>query len=75
MLAAAVEVEKIQASLFHLPDVPEAMHESLKSILQEHDVVLLSGAVSKGKFDFLPQVLEQLGLELVFYKIAQKLFF
>ncbi|ALJ00523.1 molybdopterin molybdotransferase MoeA [Rufibacter tibetensis] len=72
MLAAALLEEHLQANLFHLPDHPELMHENLSSIIQEHDVVLLSGAVSKGKFDFLPHVLEQLGLELVFHKIAQK---
>ena len=33
---------------------------------------MLSGGVSKGKFDFLPQVLDELGAEKLFHKIAQR---
>ncbi|KAA3438229.1 molybdopterin molybdotransferase MoeA [Rufibacter hautae] len=72
MLAAALQQENIQASLHHLPDVPETMKASLEQIIAEHEVLLLSGAVSKGKFDFLPQVLEALGFTAVFHRIAQK---
>ncbi|WP_181306351.1 gephyrin-like molybdotransferase Glp [Rufibacter sp. XAAS-G3-1] len=72
MLAAALRQENIQAALFHLPDEPEIMRQRLASIIADHDVLILSGAVSKGKFDFLPQVLEELGFWAVFHKIAQK---
>ena len=34
------------------------------------DVVVLSGGVSAGKFDLVPQVLAELGVETVFHKIA-----
>jgi molybdopterin molybdotransferase len=34
------------------------------------DVLVLSGGVSAGKFDLVPQVLAELGVELVFHKIA-----
>jgi molybdopterin molybdotransferase len=40
--------------------------------LQEYDVLLFSGAVSKGKFDFLPQVFEELKVEKLFHKVAQR---
>ncbi|MBC3541608.1 gephyrin-like molybdotransferase Glp [Rufibacter sediminis] len=72
MLAGALQQENIQASLFHLPDEPAIMQKRLAKILEAHDVLLLSGGVSKGKFDFLPQVLEELGFTPVFHKIAQK---
>ncbi|GAA4295515.1 molybdopterin molybdotransferase MoeA [Nibribacter koreensis] len=72
MLAAALQEENIQASLFHLPDEPEAMRQQLTDIFRENEVVLLSGAVSKGKFDYLPQVLEQMRFWPIFHKIAQK---
>lgn len=72
MLVAALQEENINASLYHLPDEPEAMRQLLTAIFQQHEVVLLSGAVSKGKFDYLPQVLEQMRFQAIFHKIAQK---
>ncbi|RNI30586.1 molybdopterin molybdotransferase MoeA [Rufibacter latericius] len=72
MLAAALLQESIKPTLFHLPDEPAQMLQILGSLLAEHEVLILSGAVSKGKFDYLPQVLEELGLKPLFHKVAQK---
>lgn len=71
-MAADLEKENIAASLYHLPDNKEQMKEELLSILQEHDVVLLSGAVSKGKRDYLPQTLASIGFQTVFHRVAQR---
>jgi molybdopterin molybdotransferase len=38
----------------------------------EFDVLLLSGGVSAGKYDYTPQVLAKLGVEQVFHKVALK---
>ncbi len=35
-------------------------------------MLLFSGAVSKGKFDFLPEVFDELGVEKLFHKITQR---
>ena len=40
--------------------------------LDTNDVLILSGGVSMGKFDFVPQVLGDLGVRCVFHKIAQR---
>ena len=40
--------------------------------MNEFDVLLFSGAVSKGKFDFLPEVLEELKVEKLFHKVKQR---
>lgn len=71
-LAAALWQQGITASLHHLPDEPEQMKQQLQPILQEHTAVLFSGAVSMGKKDFLPLVLQQLGMQTIFHKVAQK---
>jgi molybdopterin molybdotransferase len=45
----------------------------LRSLVEEGlaaDVLLLSGGVSAGKFDLVPQVLAELGVEQVFHKVA-----
>jgi molybdopterin molybdotransferase len=35
-------------------------------------VLILSGGVSKGKFDFIPEVLEQLGVQKRFHQVSQR---
>jgi molybdopterin molybdotransferase len=41
-------------------------------LLESNDVLILSGGVSMGKFDFVPQVLTELGVRCVFHKIQQR---
>lgn len=42
----------------------------VKRASEECDIVLLSGGVSAGDFDFVPQVIQQCGYEIQFQKIA-----
>jgi molybdopterin molybdotransferase len=56
----------------HLPDDVGILQERLASHLKTHDVVILSGGVSMGKFDHVPQVLRHLGVRQVFHKVAQR---
>lgn len=56
----------------HLPDDESLLHERLLLHLTTHDVVILSGGVSMGKFDLVPKVLMQLGVQQVFHKVAQR---
>jgi molybdopterin molybdotransferase len=72
MLLAGLQQEGITANKYHLPDEPEAMVQQMADMIEQYDVLLFSGAVSKGKFDYLPQVLQQLGMQTVFHSIAQK---
>ena len=48
------------------------MTAEISKIVNSSDVILFSGAVSKGKFDYLPSVLEKLGMERIFHTIAQR---
>jgi molybdopterin molybdotransferase len=57
---------------FHLRDLRQEIEHRLWHILAEYDVVLLSGGVSKGKFDYLPAVLETLGVKKIFHGVAQR---
>lgn len=72
VLTAALQAEGVTASSFHLPDEPDEMTAQLSHLADHFDVVLLSGAVSKGKFDFLPTILQKLGMQKIFHGIAQK---
>ena len=56
----------------HLRDDEALMRRRLAEILASHDVLILSGGVSKGKFDFVPSALKALGVQEVFYQVAQR---
>ena len=48
------------------------MTARLAQHLEEADVLILSGGVSMGKADYVPQVLADLGVEVVFHKVSQR---
>lgn len=56
----------------HIRDNEQALSEQLSRHLAEQDVLILSGGVSKGKFDLVPKVLQKLGVKQVFYQVAQR---
>lgn len=53
-------------------DQQDNLATRLKMALKAHDVVLLSGGVSKGDKDYVPQICERLGVEELFHGIAVK---
>jgi molybdopterin molybdotransferase len=56
----------------HLLDDRDALRERLTLHLHTHDVLVLSGGVSMGRFDLVPAVLEELGVRRVFHRISQR---
>ncbi|MDH3434311.1 MAG: molybdopterin molybdotransferase MoeA, partial [Gammaproteobacteria bacterium] len=56
----------------HLVDEPELLGKNIGKHLEDADVLILSGGVSMGKADYIPQVLADLGVEVVFHKISQR---
>lgn len=62
----------IEADTHHFDDDLETIKKELATIIDNYEVILLSGGVSKGKFDFLPDALESLGVQKQFHKIKQR---
>ncbi|HXQ31182.1 MAG TPA: molybdopterin molybdotransferase MoeA [Steroidobacteraceae bacterium] len=56
----------------HVMDDPVRIRAALARHLATHDVLVLSGGVSAGRFDHVPAVLAELGVEQVFHKVAQR---
>jgi molybdopterin molybdotransferase len=56
----------------HLVDDLGILEQRIARHLDEADVLVLSGGVSMGKADYVPQVLEALGVEVLFHKISQR---
>lgn len=63
---------QIKAETSHITDDKEQLKEKIGEYLKEYDALLFSGAVSKGKFDFLPEVLDELGVKKQFHRVAQR---
>ncbi|PQJ77028.1 molybdopterin molybdotransferase MoeA [Polaribacter glomeratus] len=71
-LVSLLERLNIPSETAHITDDKQVLKSKIESYLQEYDVLLFSGAVSKGKFDFLPEVLDELGVEKLFHTVAQR---
>jgi molybdopterin molybdotransferase len=56
----------------HVLDDEDMLRERLELHLTTHEVVVLSGGVSMGKYDLVPKVLQQLGVQEVFHNVAQR---
>jgi molybdopterin molybdotransferase len=57
---------------FHMRDMRHEIEHMLWHIMAEFDVVLITGGVSKGKFDFLPAELDRQGVRKVLQGVAQR---
>ena len=71
-LVSLLEKLHIPSEIAHLTDEKSVLKEKIKVFLSTYDMLLFSGAVSKGKFDFLPEVFEELGVEKLFHEVAQR---
>ena len=49
-----------------------ATQNAIEKALNQSHLVLISGGISVGDFDFVGQALEQIGVERLFYKVKQK---
>ncbi|RAW01045.1 molybdopterin molybdotransferase MoeA [Pseudochryseolinea flava] len=57
---------------YHLHDQKDFVIDSLKVIEAAHDVLIISGGVSKGRFDFIPEALEAIGVKKLVHQVSQR---
>ena len=69
---AALKRYGLDATMLHLPDNLEIVTQELQKAKGDYDVLLLSGGISMGKFDYIPKALESIGVEQRFYKVQQR---
>ncbi len=53
-------------------DDRKALSAAISKAFSECDIVLLSGGVSKGDYDYVPEVLEENGMSTLFHRVAIK---
>ncbi|MFZ3273823.1 MAG: molybdopterin molybdotransferase MoeA [Lutibacter sp.] len=71
-LVSLLEKLQIKAETLHVLDDKQVLLTQIESLLKNYDVLIFSGAVSKGKFDFIPEVLDQLGVKKLFHEVKQR---
>jgi molybdopterin molybdotransferase len=55
-----------------LPDVFDTCYTAVKNALDKVDILITTGGVSVGDFDYLPAIYEKLGAEVLFNKVAMR---
>jgi len=55
-----------------IEDNPEILARNIEAGFEECDVLLLSGGVSMGEYDFVPRVISETGGKIYFHKLAIK---
>jgi molybdopterin molybdotransferase len=53
-----------------IPDTPEDTAKAITTGFSSHDMLILTGGVSHGVYDFVPQVMQQCGIEILFHHLA-----
>lgn len=71
-IQAALKQLNLGSDIFHLADEKSQLYDTLHDILAKYDVLILSGGVSKGKADYIPEVMNELGVDRLFHKVAQR---
>ena len=71
-IESAMQLLNWKGDQFHFSDNKDVLLKSLKTILESYEVLILSGGVSKGKFDYIPEVFEELGVKKIFHHVNQR---
>ena len=62
----------IVADMIHLPDNEEYVQKKFKELLENYELIILSGGVSAGKFDYIPNAWKEAGINSYFHKVSQR---
>ncbi len=73
MIMAQIERAGAEVRYFgKLTDDLETCYEAISKSIHDVDLIMTTGGVSVGDFDFLPEIYERLGAEVLFNKVAMR---
>lgn len=73
MLVAALKSLGIEPIyIIHVPDKPELLYNHIQIAFEKVDILLVTGGVSVGDYDYVVPMLEKAGVQKVFHNIKQK---
>ncbi|MEZ2904129.1 molybdopterin molybdotransferase MoeA [Acinetobacter terrestris] len=61
-----------QVEIFHVADTEKAVKSLIQKLSESYDLILTTGGVSVGDYDFIRPVTLDLGFEQIFWKVKQK---
>lgn len=70
--AALIDSEVKKSTIYEVNDDFLNTKNSIKKALNENDILLISGGISVGDYDFVKGALNELQVETLFYKVNQK---
>ncbi|MEK7059348.1 MAG: molybdopterin molybdotransferase MoeA [Patescibacteria group bacterium] len=71
-IRSVLESLMIKTDTLHLPDNEQIIRQAISESLKKYDVVLLSGGVSKGKYDYVQSCLDSLAVKKIFHGVSQR---
>jgi len=71
-IRAVLSQHNLKADLLHIPDDPEITREKIGYCLENYDVILMTGGISMGKFDYIPKALVEMQVKTIFHKVSQR---
>ena len=72
MMSAMLQKIGIDSEIFHCRDNQSELLNSLAKMVENFDCLILSGGVSKGAFDYIPNVLADIGVSNLFHGVLQR---
>ena len=73
MLSAVLrELGYTKTSIINVPDDYDSTKNTLEKTIKNHDIVIVTGGVSVGDYDFVGKALKRIGVKEIFYKVKQK---
>lgn len=70
--AALQQLQIMEVPVFEAKDNPQTVKDTLQNALDNSDVVLLTGGVSVGNYDFVPEAAAACGVTKLFHKLKQR---
>ncbi|MCX7654941.1 MAG: molybdopterin molybdotransferase MoeA [Treponemataceae bacterium] len=55
-----------------LPDEPKQIYAKIEETIQNYEILILSGGVSMGDYDYLPRIVQELGFTILFHGLAMR---
>ena len=71
-IKAVLSQYNLTAELLHIPDDPIITKQKISNCIRNYDVILMTGGISMGKFDYIPKALEETGVKAIFHKVSQR---
>lgn len=70
--AALLNIGFDKINMYEVNDDFERTKDKIETAISENDILLISGGISVGDYDFVKASLDKLGVQTLFYKVNQK---